>query len=119
MKILKLIIRWSFALCLSAALLQAQETNEVEILKRQLKEATDKLDKALQEQRRVIDSLNQRLDAIQKQQAAAAEKEKLTKELTAELQTNAPAPAAILKPSFSASQPLTIARAGSAYMNIS
>lgn len=122
MKILKLIIRWSSALCLSATLLQAQETNEVEILKRQLKEATDKFDKALQEQRRVIDSLNQRLDAIQKQQAAASEKEKLTKELNAEMQTNAlasPAPAAIPKPSFSASQPLTIARAGSAYMNIS
>lgn len=62
-------IGWSSALWLSAVLAQAQETNSIEQLKQQLKEATEKFDKALQEQRRVIEDLNRRLDAVQKQPA--------------------------------------------------
>ena len=129
-------------LCLSASLLQAQETNEVELLKRQLKEATDNFDKVMKEQRQIIDSLNHRLDAVQQQLATGtnqpvatpakdetkrAEKAKLEADLAKELAANGPEPAkpaaSAPKPaassSWSPSQPLTIARAGSAYMNIS
>jgi hypothetical protein len=57
---------------------------------------------------------------MEKQQAAAADKAKLEKELAAELQTNAtPAAATALTTTWSPSQPITVARAGSAYMNIS
>src|ERR1700755_1196925 len=62
------VIGWSSALCLSATLLQAQETNEVEVLRRQLKEATENFEKVVKEQRQIIDSLNQRLEALSQQQ---------------------------------------------------
>src|SRR6185369_2998485 len=59
-------------------------------------------------------------DAVVKQQNAEAEKKKLEQQLAAELTPPtppgaAPAPA----PGFSPAEPLTLARAGSAYMNIS
>src|SRR5262245_4796814 len=111
---------FSTALLLGATVLHAQETNDVEALKRQLKEATDNFEKLIREQRQVIDTLNQRLDTMEKQQAAAVEKAKLEKELAAALQTNAtPAAAAASAAPWSPSQPITVARAGSAYMNIS
>jgi hypothetical protein len=145
MKISRL-IGWSSSLCLSATLLQAQEANDVEALRRQLKAATENFDRVIKEQRQIIDSLNQRLDAVQatmtnqqqklnemttatpagatNQSAAAAEKERLTQQLAAELGTNvapttaAPA-AAAPSTAWSPAQPMNIARAGSAYMNIS
>jgi hypothetical protein len=109
----------STALILGATVLQAQETNDVDALKKQLKEATDNFEKTMQEQRQVIDSLNKRLETMEKQQAAAADKAKLEKELAADLQTNATPAATALTTSWSPSQPITVARAGSAYMNIS
>ncbi|WP_150107585.1 TonB-dependent receptor [Pedosphaera parvula] len=155
MKIYK-IIGWSSALCLSATLLRAQETNEVELLRRQLKDATENFDKVVREQRQIIDSLNKRLDALSQSQgqitnaqqqpmlatspsastnqpsastpptndqATAAEKAKLEEQLAKDLAANAePAPAksaTAAGKSIDLSQPLTIARAGSAYMNIS
>src|SRR4026209_1912835 len=51
--------------CLSASAIQAQQTNEVDALKRQLQEATEKFDRALQEHRRIIDDLNRRLQQVQ------------------------------------------------------
>jgi len=59
-------------LCLSASALQAQQTNEVEALKRQLQEATEKFDRALQEHRKIIDDLNRRLQQVQAAQTNAA-----------------------------------------------
>jgi hypothetical protein len=151
------VIGWSSALCLSATLLQAQETNEVEVLRRQLKEATENFEKVVREQRQVIDSLNQRLEALSQQQgqitnaqqkpvvatvpsagtnqpsaapspndqaAAAAEKAKLEEQLAKELAANAePTPPAkstgAMTKGIDLTQPITIAKAGSAYMNIS
>ena len=63
---------WSSALCLSASSLQAQETTEIEQLKKQLKQATESLEKSLQEHRKIIEDLNKRLDAVQKQQQTAS-----------------------------------------------
>jgi hypothetical protein len=126
---------WCALLCLGARLAIAQETNDVELLKRQLKEATDNFEKIIREQRQMIDSLNRRLDTMQaamtNQQgnaggtntatagAAAAEKQRLEQQLANELGTNL-APSTATTPSgFSPAAPITVARAGSSYMNIS
>src|SRR5687767_3689630 len=58
--------------CLGAGALQAQQTNEVEALKRQLQEATDKFDRSLQEHRKIIDDLNRRLQQVQAAQTNGA-----------------------------------------------
>src|SRR5688572_27324513 len=63
----KLFLGW--IICLAASATQAQQTNEIEALKRQLQEATDKFDKALQEHRKIIDDLNRRLQSVQVEQA--------------------------------------------------
>ena len=123
MKLRKL-LGWSSALCLSALIAHAQETNEVGQLKRQLQQLQENFERAQREQRQQIETLTKKLDELTKQQAAEAEKKKLEQELSAELQKNlpaAPAPAAApaVAASWSPAQPLTLARAGSAYMNIS
>ena len=119
MKLNKL-LGWSSALCLSVNLLQAQETNETELLKRQLKAATENFEKALREHREIIEALNKRLDAVQQQQSAVTnEQQKLRQMVTATPPPSPPVtPTSVTQP-FSASQPITLARAGSAYMNIS
>jgi hypothetical protein len=105
--------------------LQAQETNEVEQLKRQLQQLQENFDRVQREQKQQIDSLSIKLDDLTKQQAAGTERKRQEQELAAQLSTNqpaapqpaatGPAPAAAWSPS----QPVTVARAGSAYMNIS
>jgi hypothetical protein len=115
-------LSWSSALCLSATLLQAEETNEVELLKKQLQS----FESIVRQQQQQIDTLTKRLDEVTKTVTAAApkteEQKKLEEQLAAELGrsgvTNT-ATTAEIKPPWSASQPITIARAGSAYMNIS
>src|SRR5258706_12698455 len=59
----------SSAVCVSAMSLTAQETNETEALKKQLKQATENFEKALQENRKVIDALSNRLDTLERQKA--------------------------------------------------
>ncbi len=131
MKILKT-IGWSSALCLIAMSIQAQETNEVGQLKKQLQQMQENFEKVSRAQQQQIEALTKKLDEFTKTQTpppAAApkteEQKKLEEELAADLAKDAPASPSksksdtdLLKP-WSASQPLTIARAGSAYMNIS
>lgn len=64
---LKSLLGWTSALCLSATL-QAQETNELESLKKQLQRATETLEKTMQEQRRIIDELNRKVIALESAQ---------------------------------------------------
>src|SRR5258706_14402684 len=59
----------SSAVCVSAMSLTAQETNETEALKKQLKQATENFEKALQENRKVIDALSNRLETLERQKA--------------------------------------------------
>jgi len=110
--------------------IQAQETNEVEQLKRQLRLLQENFDRVQREHKQQIDTLTQKLDELAKRQSAEAEKKKLEQELAAELQKNQPAAATQTAPApgggaqtattgWSPSQPITVARAGSAYMNIS
>jgi hypothetical protein len=123
---LRKLLGLSSAVCLSAGLLQAQETNEIQQLRNQLRQLQENFERVQRDQRQQIEVLTRKLDGLSKDKAAEAEKKKLEQELSAELQmgsTNAPAPTApaagVESKSWSPSQPITIARAGSAYMNIS
>src|SRR6267154_5494779 len=111
---------WFSAICLSALAAQAQQTNELEQLKRQIQQMQENFEKVQREQRQQIESLTKKLDDLTKQQTAEAEKKKLEQELAADLQKGQPAaPAQQPTPSasstWSPAQPLTVARAGSAY----
>lgn len=138
MKILKSqLIGWSSALCLSAMMLQAEETNEVEQLKKQLQQLQENFEKTIKQQQQQIETLTKKLDELSRSPAIAPqtnppaqkteEQKKLEEELAAELAKESPtnAPSQLktqnseLKTSWSASQPITIGRAASAYMNIS
>jgi hypothetical protein len=71
-----------------------------------------------------MDELSRKLDSLTKQQSSESEKKKLEQELAAELKTgssNAPAPPApqVSPQAWSPEQPITIARAGSSYLNLS
>ena len=95
-------------------------------LKRQLQQLQENFERVQREQRQQIEALTRKLDDLTKQQAAEAEKKKLEQELATDLQKNQPAPAPAAtaaapapSTSWSPAQPLTIARAGSAYMNLS
>ena len=111
----------------SAMLAEAEETNEVLQLRRQLQELQEKFERSQREQREQIEALTKKLDALAKPgttSAPEADKKKLEQELATELQQNqAQSPplsnAPAIAPAWSPAQPLTIARAGSAYMNIS
>jgi hypothetical protein len=99
-------------------------TNEVQQLKQQLQELRENFERSQREQREQIDGLTRKLNDLTTQQTAEAEKKKLEAQLAMELQANTSAPPAsaassIPATAWSPSQPLTIARAGSAYMNIS
>src|ERR1044071_3996118 len=116
------LLGWSSALCLAALAAQAQPANEVEQLKRQLQQMQENFEKVQREQRQQIDALTKKLEELSKQQTAEAEKKKLEEQLAAELAKNQPAPPSPAPPASTAlspAQPLTLARAGSAYMNIS
>jgi hypothetical protein len=134
--------------CLGLAMpiARGQETNEVEQLKQQLQQMQENFEKAQREEKAQIDALTKKLDELSKSPGAgltnagptnggstnavspdeAAEKKKLEEQLTVELQQNqagstntAPAETASPYAGWSPSAPLTVARAGSAYMNIS
>jgi hypothetical protein len=114
----------------------AQETNEVEQLKQQMLQMQENFEKERNEDRKLIQSLSQKVDDLLREKpgrvtttsapptngtaASDAEKAKLQAELAGELGpavTNPPPS----QPSraWSPAEPITIARAGSAYMNIS
>src|SRR5436309_14790305 len=112
------LLGWSSALCLSATIAHAQETNEVQQLKQQLQQLKENFERSQREQRQQIEALTKKLDDMTKQQAAEADKKKLEQDLAAELQKNQPpaapsAPVPVIAPSWSPAQPLTLARAGS------
>jgi len=108
------------ALTADATSARAQATNQVEPLQQQLRQMQENFERIQREQNAQIAALTQKLNELARQQSAEAEKKKLEEQLAAELApapTNAP-PAAFSK-SWSPSAPLTVARAGSAYMNMS
>lgn len=117
--------RWfglTAALCLGTGVLGAQDSSEIEKLKQQLQQIQDAFRKSQEEHQKQINALMQKLDALQQKQTAAEEKEKLKQQIEASLATTppgGPATAAPGKQAWSPSQPIPVARAGSAYMNVS
>ena len=69
---LKKLLGVSSALCLCVTMAQAQETNEVEQLKQQLRQMQESFEKVQNEQRLQINALTQKLDELSLQQQAAA-----------------------------------------------
>ena len=88
----------SSVLCLGAIPLAAQETNQVEQLRKQLQQLQENYEKLQQEQREQIEALKKQIDALGQSQTAAP---------------------AVESKGWSPSQPIPLARGGSAYMNIS
>ncbi|HYV27554.1 MAG TPA: hypothetical protein VFA77_08485, partial [Candidatus Eisenbacteria bacterium] len=93
-------------LCLGATPLAAQETNQVEQLKKRLQELQSSFQKIQEQQRQQIEALQKQIEALQRPQPAATNL------------ANAVAPSVESK-SWSPAQPVTLARAGAAYMNVS
>ena len=76
------------AFCLGASAIHAQQTNEVGALKRQLQEATEKVDRALQEHRKIIDDLNRRLEQVQAAQTNGRDRSLVTPGATNMVETD-------------------------------
>lgn len=129
MKILRTAKNVSLTVLVSALLLvphcavRAQETNQMEQLKRQLEQMQANFEKVQREQREQIEALTKQLNEVIQQQTAASDQKKLESQLAVELASNAPpatASAAEITPApWSAAQPLTVARSASAYLNMS
>src|SRR2546425_2429101 len=68
---LKNLLGWSSALCLSASVLQAQETNEADKLNKQLKQLQENFEKQQREMRenfeRLVREQQAQIDALRKQ----------------------------------------------------
>lgn len=103
--------------CLSALPLTAQVNAEVDLLKQQLQAVKDAFEKAQAESRRQIEELTRKLDNLTLRQATN-EQQQLKRFMEAPV-TTGPRSAARLEKPWSASDPITLARAGSAYMNVS
>jgi hypothetical protein len=105
-------------------MLQAQAANEVELLKKQLQQVKENFEKAQQEHQKQIDALSRKIDELLQQQTAnpvgpPQAKTEVSAPAGQPSQTNPPAATQVEKPPWSASQPLTVARSGPAYLNIS
>ncbi len=108
------------ALTAGATSVRAQATNEIGQLQRQLLQMQENFDRVQREQKAQIDALTQKLEAFTKAQSAAEEKQKLQMQLAAEMSADATnAPAMPEKKPWSPADTFTVARAGSAYMNMS
>lgn len=108
----------------------AQETNEVEQLKQQLQQMQKNFARQQAEQQKQLEALTQKVEELTKSQPVSpsaavvksAEEKNLEAQLAAEMSVTNAAPAsstAALSKPWSPSEPITLTRAGSAYMNIS
>src|SRR5579864_529237 len=113
MKFRKLIVMTA-VFSAGAMVLPAQETNEVQELKQEMRQMQENFERTQREQSRQMEILNRKLDELTREKAAEAETKRLEQQVAADLQHNQPAtsPPALWSPA----QPLTIAHAGSAYM---
>ena len=106
MKLLKA-LWWSSALSLVALSLQAQGTNEAEAIRRQLREANELFQQAMENYRSATESLNKRLDVIEKKQGVVVTSAPPVYVVEGAARTNA-APASLLRKPWSPSDPLRI-----------
>lgn len=84
---LKFLMGLSSALCLGVTIAQAQETNEVEQLKQQLRQMQENFARQQAEQQQQIEALTQKLEALARQQ-------------TAQTATTSPPPASVTPEQF-------------------
>ncbi len=134
---------WSLALSLGAGALQAQQTNQVEQLQEQLRQLRESFQKVQEQYQHQFETLQQQINQLQPTsappamvqtilppvtaQSTNAEQKRIEAELAAKLgfftgptsPPSAPPPAALESKPWSPSQPISVARAGSAYMNVS
>jgi hypothetical protein len=135
---IKQLSAWCLAMMSGAWLAQAQQTNDADNVQIQLQQLQERFDKQqrtmqenfermLREQQAQIESLKQQLQAPSRQVTAAEDQKDPEQRLAASLASNQPpvtatqpAPAdATASTAWSPAAPLTLARAGSSYMNIS
>jgi hypothetical protein len=107
-----------------------QQPSDLDNIRQQLKEANEAFEKAVQQHRQTIESLNKKLESLQPNQAppanaaaAAAPPPSATPPLTPASPDSPPPkePASVDSggSKWSPSQPITLFKAGSAYMNVS
>src|SRR2546421_312887 len=106
------VLRLSSVLCFGAMPLAAQETKNVDKLKKQLQELKESLQKIQQQQREQIEALQKQIKSLQK--SATTNQSPVPATMPA-----APASGPQSPPPWSPSQPIALGRAGSAYMNVS
>src|ERR1043165_7300813 len=105
---------------------QAQE-GETDLLRKQLKDATDRFDRLLREQRETIEQLNRRIESVEKEKQAppsSGTNDPLAAALAADAQNKpsaekggaAPGPPGI---PWSPASPIRVAGAGQNYLNLS
>jgi len=112
----KKILGWSSALALSVGALAAQETTTVEQLQRQLKQATETFNKAMEEQRKLIEELTRKLQALD-QSKIASNSFAATVTTNAGQQARGPASRQDNDKPWSPADPLRLGR-GSAYADL-
>jgi TolA-binding protein len=109
------------ASCLGTLVIQAQETNSLELLQQQLKQLQQDFERTLQQQRQQIEALQRQLEALQALSAAGTTS---TPALPPKTPTG-PAPAAVAPPAlpveetWTPTRPIPVVRSGPAYMNSS
>ena len=106
----------SSALCLAATPLPAQETNQVEQLKKQLQELKSNFQKAQQRQRQQIEALQKQLEALQQPPVSVTNRQATAPVVS----TNAVASSPLLesKP-WRPTDPIRLMGSGQNYLNIS
>jgi uncharacterized membrane-anchored protein YhcB (DUF1043 family) len=134
---LKRVLGWSAALCLSALAARAQETNGTENVQNQIKqlqenferqqrELRENFERMIREQQAQIEALKKQIGETSKPPVAGTDQKKPEQELASTVSSNQ-APADVMAPvstppastGWSPAAPITVARAGSSYMNIS
>ena len=102
---------------------RAQETNQLDQLKRQLELMQENFEKVQRAQGKQIEALTKQLNEVIQQQTTTTEQKKLEAQLALDLATNQPAAkasaSALEKAPWSPAQPLTVARSGASYLNLS
>ncbi|MEI6074232.1 MAG: hypothetical protein WCS94_01575 [Verrucomicrobiota bacterium] len=107
------------ALMVGVSCLRAQDTNQVAQLQQQLRQMQENFERIQRDQSAQIAALAEKLKALTEQQSAETEKKSLEAKLAAGMAAtpaNSPPPE---KAAWSPASPITVARTGSAYMNMS
>lgn len=121
MKLLKP-IGWSSALCLIAMNVQAQETNQVDLWQKQLRQVQEQFKKIAGEQRRQIEALQHQIQVLQRSQATAASNAVATSRAAqpeAPPSLDSPGGSAGVKPSWSLTEPVRLLGGQRSYLDLS